>query len=96
MALERLLEPRDDVMFPSWHPKAGQFGAPLLFIAKQCPNLWRELNNLQYEGEGSEETVKVNDHAYDALYRSAPELERQLTFMSARRRGATRVEAKAS
>lgn len=96
MALERLLEPRPDVMFPTWHPKAGQFGAPLLFIAKQCPNLWREANAIQFEGEGSEETMKIHDHAYDAWYRSAPELERQVTFMSSRRRGAVRVEARAS
>jgi hypothetical protein len=87
MVLERLLEPDPNRMFPFWHPRGGEYGAPQLFIARQCANLWRELSNLRYV-EDSEETVKEDDHAYDALYRSVPMLE--LSLMKARNRGPRR------
>lgn len=61
VALQRMFEPDPNRIFPDWHPKAGQHGAPRLFISTACPNLWRELNNLRFV-EGSEETVKENDH----------------------------------
>ena len=77
MALQRMFEPDPDLVFPDWHPMAGQHGAPQLFIAKQCPELWRELNGIRFDGE-SEETVKEDDHAYDALYRAAPVLQQRL------------------
>lgn len=80
--IQRLLEPDPDRIFPSWHPKAGQYGSPRLFISRACPNLWRELTNARYEaygkdGTASEDIEKVNDHAIDALGFHVPFLERR-------------------
>lgn len=77
MVMQRLLEPDPDLLFPDWHQRAGEHGAPRMFICKQAPNLWRELNGLRFEADG-EETVKVNDHAYDALMRAAVMFEQAL------------------
>lgn len=90
IALQRLLEPQDDLSFPDWHPLAGRYGSPRLFIAQQCPNLWREMNGMQFEEGSSEDTVKVNDHAYDAFSRSAPVFEQQLAIYQSRRGGIRR------
>lgn len=77
IALQRMFEPDPSRIFPDWHPRAGQYGAPRLFIATSCPNVWRELNNLRFLPE-SEETVKENDHGFDALYRGATAFEQAL------------------
>jgi hypothetical protein len=79
MALQRLLEPDPDLMFPDWHPLAGTLGSPRLFIAQQCPDLWRELNNIRFAEGDSEETIKEDDHAFDAEYRAVPILEQRLS-----------------
>lgn len=78
MVLERLLEPDPDLVFPHWHPMAGQHGAPRLFISRAAPNLWRELNGVRFVdsgGDRGEETVKEDDHAFDACYRVASSFE---------------------
>ena len=77
MAMERMFEPDPNLVFPHWHKLAGQHGAPRAFICKQAPNLWRELVNLKFV-DGTEETVKVNDHAYDAASRVMPVFEQAL------------------
>lgn len=79
--LQRLLTPDENRPFPSWHPRAGDFGSPRLFIARNCPNFWRELNLARYEHKGpdgtaSEDIVKVDDHTIDAAGFSIPHLER--------------------
>jgi hypothetical protein len=53
------------------HPFTGQRGSPRLFVTADCTNLIRQVPNLRYrhgrEGQNpSEDTVKVDDHAYDA------------------------------
>lgn len=74
MVLERLFETDDNRPFPAWHPKYGEYGAPRAYICQQAPNLWRELINLKYV-DGSEDTVKVDDHAVDAAFRVMPVFE---------------------
>ncbi len=79
-ALDDMLTPVADRLFPYWHPNAGQGGAPLLFITDQCPNLWRELTSLQRpaDPDGYAEGIKNGqpDHAFDALKRIADLLRR--------------------
>lgn len=91
MALERLLECDPDRPFPSWHPRAGELGAPRMFICGvQAPHLWADLDNLRYV-EDSEETVKEDDHAYDAGYRGIVVFERA-RYMQRRGGGYHRTE----
>lgn len=75
--LRRLTERNPERVFPHWHPRAGEFGAPQLYIARQCPQLWREMQGIQYKAnDPDEDTVKSDDHAFDALWRVAPMMER--------------------
>ena len=75
----RMLEPSMNRYFPSWHPRSGEPGAPQLFIDKQrCPNLWRELNGITWKPGTQEDTLKQDDHAYDALWHALPAFERSL------------------
>jgi hypothetical protein len=91
LSLEMLLEPEPDRLFPYWHPKSGQGGAPRLFIAKQCRFLWRELTNLKHPGlddDGHYQEGLKNgqpDHAYDALKRVAGPFQKSLVMPSQRR-----------
>ena len=81
LVLERLLQPQEDLPFPEWHPLAGQLGSPRLFISRRCPNLWRELNGIQRKAD-SDDTVKVDDHAYDAAWHVLPVFERAMEVHS--------------
>ena len=80
--LESMLEPDPERLFPSWHARYGQYGAPLLFIADTCPNLWREMTMLKrpsMEADGAfGEGLKNGqpDHAFDAFKRIAGPLRR--------------------
>ena len=76
------------------NPMTGQSGAPLLFITEDCPNLWRELTNLQRppDIDGSyAEGIKNGqpDHAFDALKRIADPL-RKGAMIAERKRGQPR------
>lgn len=77
MVMQRMFECDPDRVFPGWHPKAGQHGAPQAYICLQAPNLWRELPLIKYV-DGSEETVKLDDHAYDGAKRAAVAFEQAL------------------
>ena len=83
-SLGNMLDPQPDVLFPYWHPLAGKPGAPQLFIAQRCENLWRELTNLKrppLEADGLYgEGIKNGqpDHGFDALKRIAEPLRRAL------------------
>lgn len=77
LQLLRLLEPDPDRMFPEWHLRAGEPGSPGIFIAQQCTNLWRELPGIRYKEGATDDTEKVNDHAYDALWHALPPFERE-------------------
>ena len=80
MGLEEMLEPNAERLFPGWHPRSGQYGAPMLFITEDCPNLWRELVALRrpaMEHDGMYgEGIKNGqaDHAFDAIKRIATPL----------------------
>ncbi|MDA2954067.1 MAG: hypothetical protein O2976_05585, partial [Actinomycetota bacterium] len=78
-----MIEPGERT-FPYWHERAGQPGAPLLFITEDCPNLWRELIALRHGGRGDDglytEGVKTGqaDHGFDAIKRIAEPLRRRV------------------
>ena len=91
-ALERLFEPDENRLFPGWHPKGGLPGSPRAFICRQCPNLWREINEIQWI-EGVEDTVKAEDHAYDAAWRVTPIFEQGLLQLTMGRYHRTEIEA---
>lgn len=101
MGLEEMLEPNPERMFPGWHPRSGQYGAPMLFIAEQCPNLWRELVSLRrppLERDGMYgEGIKNGqaDHAFDAIKRIATVLRHAAVAIRVRPVGGPRriVEA---
>lgn len=79
--LQRIYEPKEDRMFPDWHPKRGQYGSPQAFISKHCLNYWRELNGAALrpvaDEFGFQDIEKAHDHAIDAAGFSVPLLERR-------------------
>ncbi len=72
--VKEYLKPDPERLYPRWHPKAGQFGSPKLFIVRSaCPSLVNELQTYMWEErkEGKDENFqekprKFNDHAADA------------------------------
>lgn len=61
--------------FPVWHPRAGQFGAPLLFITLACKHLIRELPQQKWKSERIGDSIKdemdrsvIHDAVDCALY----------------------------
>ena len=90
LQLMRLLTPDKNVQFPAWHERRGQYGSPRLFIARQCPELWRELNGMQY-AEGKDEPIKRDDHAFDAEYRALYAIEQRNVMRAGGGRGPRRV-----
>jgi len=67
------LKPRQDRTYPQYHPRAGQPGAPGLFIFDgACPWLVKELKAYEWEenregSNASEQPKKFFDHLADAL-----------------------------
>jgi hypothetical protein len=45
------LHPNPNRHFPSWHPRAGQLGAPLMYIAPSCKHLIEELPQQRWKSE---------------------------------------------
>jgi hypothetical protein len=41
--ISEMLRPDMERVFPQWHPKAGEVGAPRLFITQECPNLLKQI-----------------------------------------------------
>lgn len=70
--LASYLHPNQKRPFPSWHPKAGQPGSPLLFVMDRCSNLIRELPQQAWK-EGTGDSLKdeadrsIPNHAVDAM-----------------------------
>lgn len=66
------LRPSQTRQFPSWHPKAGQYGSPSVFIFDGCcPWLVREMKAYEWketkEGQNApEEPKKHFDHLMDS------------------------------
>ena len=70
--VKQYLKPDPERLYPEWHPRAGQRGAPKLFIvSSRCVNLINEMQTYQWE-ETKEEHAhqerpkKWNDHACDS------------------------------
>lgn len=61
LSVQRLngyLHPNPRRQFPSWHPKAGLFGSPLLFITPGCPHLIEEIPLQKWKADGKGDSVK--------------------------------------
>lgn len=49
--LAELVKPDPERLFPAWHPKAGQPGAPRLYVTRSCPNLIEQMQAAVLAGE---------------------------------------------
>jgi len=45
------LHPNPQRVFPTWHPRAGQFGAPLMYITPSCPHLIEEIPQQKWKSD---------------------------------------------
>lgn len=52
------LHPNPKRPFPAWHPKAGQLGAPLMFITLACKQLAKEIPLQKWKNERSGDSLK--------------------------------------
>lgn len=51
--MSQYLHPNPLRPYPNWHPKAGQMGAPLLFITPNCTELLREIPNQKWKKDAN-------------------------------------------
>lgn len=68
--LAAYLHPNPKRPFPAWHPRAGQMGAPLLFVTPACKHLIAELPQQRWKtGQGGGDMKDEMDRAvkHDAL-----------------------------
>lgn len=56
--LSGYLHPNPKRPFPAWHPRAGVFGAPLMYITNGCPQLISELPQQKWKAEKQGQSVK--------------------------------------
>jgi hypothetical protein len=56
--LAAYLHPNPLRPFPSWHPRAGELGAPLLFITPNCKHAIAELPQQKWKAESDGTTMK--------------------------------------
>lgn len=49
--LAELVRPDLARMFPAWHPRAGEQGAPRLFVTRSCPNLIEQMQAAVLAGD---------------------------------------------
>ncbi len=71
--LSAYLHPNPKHQFPPWHPRAGQFGSPRLFIMARCKNLIKEFPQQRWKAVSDslrdEPDRSIANHATDcALY----------------------------
>ncbi len=52
LRIAELLKPDQARRFPAWHPRAGEAGAPLMFVTTACPHLIEQLQGAPLEGLG--------------------------------------------
>lgn len=96
IGVEEMIEPDPERPFPYWHPRSGEYGAPLLYVTDACPALWRELIQLRRPAKEDDgrygEGIKNGqpDHAYDALKRIATPLRHAIIATRARPQGGPR------
>lgn len=69
--LKQMLQPDPSHKFPRWHPRAGELGAPWLYVADSLKALRWEISVWKWkDARGTNEREKVlekNDHAIAAL-----------------------------
>lgn len=73
--LAAYLHPNPKRPFPSWHPRAGELGAPLMFITPNCKHLISEIPQQKWKNEKDGTTMKdeldrtvKHDHVDCGLY----------------------------
>lgn len=68
--LSGYMHPNEKRPFPSWHPRAGQLGAPLMFVTSNCKHLIEEIPQQRWK----KDAVKGGDgtSVKDELDRSVP------------------------
>jgi hypothetical protein len=52
------LHPNPKRPFPTWHPRAGELGAPLLFITQACKTLISEIPQQKWKNERGGDSMK--------------------------------------
>lgn len=76
LRVSEYLEPDKAAPFPYEHPRAGELGAPRLFVSRKCVNLireipdyrWRDLSpSAERNSDNPEEPRKKDDHGTDCL-----------------------------
>lgn len=76
LRVSEYLEPDPKAPFPHEHPRAGDMGAPRVFVSRKCVNLireipdyrWRDLSpSVERNRDNPEEPRKKDDHAADAF-----------------------------
>ncbi len=106
--VNELLKPQPDRLFPNWHPRAGENGAPrVFFVADRCPELVAQLQNapllpIDSGLEGAGEIVEPkwessHGHAvaamrYLAMSRPSPSSEPQQVILDPRRAAMAEIE----
>lgn len=69
--LNAYLHPNPKHQFPPWHPRAGEFGSPRLFIMSRCKNLIKEFPQQRWKGakEGLKDEAdrSIANHAVDCV-----------------------------
>lgn len=56
--LSGYLHPNPKRPFPSWHPRAGELGAPLLYITSGCPQLITEIPLQKWKSQKMGQSIK--------------------------------------
>lgn len=56
--LSGYLHPNPKRPFPSWHPRAGELGAPLLYITAGCPQLITEIPLQKWKAQKMGQSIK--------------------------------------
>ncbi len=63
--LKRLLKPDPERVFPRWHYRAGEYGAPRLFVTRDCKVTWHQLQSWKWKavkpGQATLERVVAKD-----------------------------------
>lgn len=76
LRVSEYLEPNPEKLFPHEHPRAGDTGAPSVFVSSRCVNLireipdyrWRDLSpSAERDRDNPEEPRKKDDHACDSF-----------------------------
>lgn len=70
VAVAQAMKPDPQRRFPLWHPRAGDFGSPRLFIVgERCPNLVEQLQAAPLaEGENDPERGEAVDQKWERHY----------------------------